>query len=152
MDEMMDQKIVTQVTAAIIRQDDKILICQRDNTGSCPMLWEFPGGKQEEGESLEECLVRECQEELGVTIQVDEVFAESRYTYGDNEMCFTFFESRIIEGELERMVHRNIRWLRAEELGLYTFCPVDVEVVERLGSDHIINTENNFNSVHGVNF
>ncbi|WP_243103722.1 MULTISPECIES: (deoxy)nucleoside triphosphate pyrophosphohydrolase [unclassified Dehalobacter] len=132
MDEMMDQKKITQVTAAILRQDDKILICQRDNTGSCPLLWEFPGGKQEIGESLEECLVRECQEELGITIQVGEVFAESRYTYGEKEMCFTFFESRIIEGELQRIVHWDIRWVRAEELGLYEFCPADVEVAERL--------------------
>ncbi|AHF09268.1 DNA mismatch repair protein MutT [Dehalobacter restrictus DSM 9455] len=124
---------MTQVTAAILRQDEKILICQRDNSGSCPLLWEFPGGKLEEGETLAECLVRECQEELGVTIQVGEVFAESRHTYGDKEMCFTFFEGRIVEGELERTVHQDIRWVRAEDLGRYTFCPADVEVAERLG-------------------
>lgn len=129
---MMEEKI-TQVTAAILRQDRKILICQRDDSGSCPLLWEFPGGKQEEGESLEECLVRECQEELGVAIQVGEVFAETRYTYGDKEMCFTFFEGRIIKGELQKTVHRDTRWVRAEELGQYEFCPVDVEVAERLG-------------------
>ncbi|WP_368293090.1 (deoxy)nucleoside triphosphate pyrophosphohydrolase [Dehalobacter sp. TBBPA1] len=129
----MDQKKITQVTAAILRQDDKILICQRDDSGSCPLLWEFPGGKQEIGETLEECLVRECQEELGITIQVGEVFAESRYTYGEKEMGFTFFESRIIKGELQRIVHWDIRWVRAEELAQYTFCPADVEVAERLG-------------------
>jgi len=128
----MEEKI-TQVTAAILRQDGKILICQRDDSGSCPLLWEFPGGKQEEGESLEECLVRECQEELGVAIQVGEVFAETQYTYEDKEMCFTFFESRIIEGELERRVHQDIRWVRAEELEQYELCPADVAMAERLG-------------------
>ncbi|WP_368293097.1 8-oxo-dGTP diphosphatase MutT [Dehalobacter sp. TBBPA1] len=129
----MEEKKITQVTAAILRQDEKILICQRDNSGSCPSLWEFPGGKQEEGETLAECLVRECQEELGVTIQVEEVFAESRYSYGEKEMQFTFFEGRIIEGELQRTVHQDIRWVRADELGEYEFCPADVEVAERLG-------------------
>jgi 8-oxo-dGTP diphosphatase len=59
---MMEEKKITQVTAAILRQDEKILICQRDNRGSCPLLWEFPGGKLEERESLAECLIRECQE------------------------------------------------------------------------------------------
>lgn len=129
----MDEKKVTQVTAAILRQDDKILICQRDNTGSCPLLWEFPGGKQELGESLAECLVRECQEELGVTIQVGDMFGETQYTYGEKEMHFTFFDSQIIEGELQKTVHQDIRWVRAEELGQYAFCPADVEVAERLG-------------------
>jgi 8-oxo-dGTP diphosphatase len=68
-----------------------------------------------------------------VTIKVGEVFAESRYTYGEKEMQFTFFECRIVEGELERKVHQDIRWVRAEELGQYEFCPADVEVAERLG-------------------
>jgi hypothetical protein len=71
--------------------------------------------------------------ELGVTIQVGEVFAESRYTYGNKEMHFTFFEGRIIVGELQRTVHQDIRWVRAGELSQYAFCPADVEVAERLG-------------------
>ncbi|AFV03499.1 hypothetical protein UNSWDHB_514 [Dehalobacter sp. UNSWDHB] len=133
----MEEKKITQVTAAILRQDGKILICQRDNSGSCPSLWEFPGGKQEEGETLAECLVRECQEELGVTVRVGEVFAESWYMYGDKEMQFTFFDCRIIGGKLQRTVHQDIRWVRAEELGRYTFCPADVEVAERLGKGQI---------------
>jgi len=130
----ISEKKITQVTAAVLRQDDRILICQRDNNGSCPLLWEFPGGKLEQGETLAECLVRECQEELGVMIEVGKVFAEALHTYGDKEMCFTFFESRIMEGELQRKVHRDIRWVRAEELGQYEFCPADVEVAERLGN------------------
>lgn len=128
----MNQKKVTQVTAAILRMDGKILICQRDDKGSCPLLWEFPGGKLEEGETLEECLVRECMEEQGVMIEVGEVFAESRYSYGDKEMHFTFFVCQIIEGKLQRKVHQDIRWVRAEELVRYEFCPADVEVAERL--------------------
>jgi len=130
---MKDDKKITQVTAAILWQDDKILICQRDDTGSCPLLWEFPGGKQEDGETLAECLIRECHEELGIMIEVGEVFDECRFTYGNKEMGFTFFEGRIIEGELQKKVHRDIRWVRVEELGEYAFCPADVGVVERLG-------------------
>jgi 8-oxo-dGTP diphosphatase len=127
------KKKITQVTAAILRQDGKILICQRDERGSCPLLWEFPGGKQEEGETLPECLARECLEELGVKIEVDRVFAETEYVYGDKEVHLTFFNSRIVEGELQKIVHRDIRWVRADELGQYSFCPADMEVAEMLG-------------------
>ena len=60
-----------RVAAAIIRNaDGRILICRRGQGGSCAFLWEFPGGKQEQGENMEECLVRECREELGIEIAV----------------------------------------------------------------------------------
>ena len=97
----------------------------------------IPGREAGTRETLKECLIRECQEELGVTIQVGKVFAEARHTYGDKEMSFTFFESWIIEGELEKRVHQDIRWVRTEELGQYAFCPADVEVAERLAKGPI---------------
>lgn len=126
------EKSIIKVTAAILRQDDKILICRRKDNGSCPLLWEFPGGKQENGETLAECLIRECREELGVTVNVGKVFAETKYTYGEKEMFFTFFDCRIIGGDLRRTVHQDIRWVRADELAGYAFCPADVEVAEKL--------------------
>lgn len=126
------EKNIIKVTAAILRQDDKILICKRNDNGSCPSLWEFPGGKQEKGETLAESLIRECREELGVTIEVGNVFAETKYTYEEKEMLFTFFNCRIIGGDLRRTVHQDIRWVRADELSGYAFCPADVEVAEKL--------------------
>lgn len=122
----------TNVTAAIIRQDDKILICQRAEGGSCSGLWEFPGGKLEDGESLDECLVRECREELGLRIKIKEIYAKTSYKYGEKEMDFTFFNAEIIEGEIKMKVHQDIKWVNGQELKFYTFCPADVEIAARL--------------------
>ena len=58
-------------------------------------------------------MVRECQEELDVTIEVGDVFAETQYTFGEKEMYFTFYDSRIIDRDLRRIVHKDIRWVRA---------------------------------------
>lgn len=122
----------TNVTAAIIRQGGKILICQRAEKGNCSNLWEFPGGKQEAGETLEECLIRECKEELGLTIKIKNVYAKTSHKYGEREMDFIFFNAGIIGGEIKMKVHQDIKWVTAQELGGYTFCPADVEVAERL--------------------
>lgn len=128
----MDQMNITQVTAAIIRQDDKVLICQRAQGESCSNLWEFPGGKLEVCETLEECLIRECKEELGISIRVKDIFARTSHKDGDKEMGFTFFHAEIMDGELKMKVHQDVRWVTSQELGSYTFCPADVEIAERL--------------------
>ena len=81
-----------RVSAAIIKnQDDEILICQRGPGGSCQFLWEFPGGKIEEEESPEECLVRECKEELDIDISVQKLFAHTTYSYPERDIEFLFF-------------------------------------------------------------
>jgi 8-oxo-dGTP diphosphatase len=124
---------VTNVTAAIIQQGDKILICRRAEGDSCSGLWEFPGGKQEENETLEECLIRECREELGLRIKIKDVYLKKSWRYGKKEMEFTFFNAEIIDGEVKMKVHQDIKWVMADELSNYIFCPADVEVAERLG-------------------
>jgi 8-oxo-dGTP diphosphatase len=121
-----------QVTAAIIRQDDKYLICQRAHDDSLPLLWEFPGGKLEPGETLEECIIRECQEELGVDIRICGEFGRTSYPYNQWELVFTFYMAEIAAGTLATTVHEQIRWVSAPELLDYTFCPADVEIVEKL--------------------
>lgn len=120
------------VAAAIIFQNDKVLICQRAEDGSCAGLWEFPGGKQETGETLEECLIRECREELGITIQVKSVFAETNWRTDDQEMVFTFFEAVIACGTPEKKVHQDICWVTLKDLSRFGFCPADLEIVERI--------------------
>lgn len=122
----------TKVTAAIIRLEDRILICQRAEGGSCPGLWEFPGGKLEAGESLEECLIRECKEELGMHIGIQDVYMQTSYKYSDKEMDFIFFRAEMINGEIKMKVHQDIKWVKVQELDDYIFCPADVEVVRRL--------------------
>jgi 8-oxo-dGTP diphosphatase len=121
-----------KVTAAIIRQKGKLLICQRGAGGHCAFLWEFPGGKLEPGESKEECLIRECEEELGIQIAVGSIFAETTYQYPDRKISFTFFNAEIISGELTPKVHQQVQWITPEELKNYDFCPADTEIVNRL--------------------
>lgn len=121
-----------KVTAAIIRQDGKILICQRGEGGNCAFLWEFPGGKLEAGESEEECLIRECEEELGVHITIQGIFAETTFQYPDRRIAFTFFNANISSGELTPTVHKQVRWVTPKELSEYDFCPADTEIVQNL--------------------
>ena len=130
-----------QVTAAIICQDDSYLICQRAQDDELPLLWEFPGGKLEAGETLEECIIRECKEELDVDIQVLCEFGKTYYTFADRELFFTFFAAEIVGGELTLNVHDQIKWVSVAELSDYSFCPGDVEIVEKIrngGSKDVI--------------
>lgn len=124
-----------QVMAAVIKKDGKILICRRGAGGSCAWLWEFPGGKREHGETPEECLFRECREELGIDICIHGIFEKTTYKYPEVEIAFTFFLAEIISGEMKPAVHTAVRWVLPEEMGKYVFCPADVEIVERLSNE-----------------
>lgn len=87
------------VSAAIIRNTaGEILICQRGAGGSCAFLWEFPGGKQEAGETAADCLVRECREELGIEIDIVALIEQTSYTYPDNKIGLSFFAAQITGG------------------------------------------------------
>ena len=121
-----------QVTAAIFRRNDQYLICQRAHDDALPLLWEFPGGKMEDGETLEECIMRECKEELAVDIRVIGEFGRTSYPHAGNELIFTFFCAEIVGGDISVNVHEQVKWVSAAELADYAFCPADGEVVERI--------------------
>ncbi len=124
---------MTRVSAAIIKNKDKeILICQRGPGGSCQFLWEFPGGKIEEGETPEECLVRECKEELDIGISVQKLFAHTTHSYPERDIEFLFFNASLKNGIPTPSVHDSIKWVSPCELKLYEFCPADVPVVKKL--------------------
>lgn len=113
-------------------EQNEILICQRGAGGSCAYLWEFPGGKQEPGETAEACAIRECREELQVEIGGLTSFDTSFYRYPDRDIFFTFFEGKILSGEPERSVHAEIRWVSPAALSDYAFCPADEEILQKL--------------------
>lgn len=121
-----------EVTAAIIKQNDKYLICQRASDDECPLHWEFPGGKCEADETLEQCILREIEEELMVTIKVVDVFAKTVYHFKDKEVHFTFFNCVITRGEITLNVHHAMKWVTAEDMKNYNFMPADVGIVEQL--------------------
>jgi 8-oxo-dGTP diphosphatase len=122
-----------QVAAAIIQNSqEQILICKRGPGGSTAFLWEFPGGKREVNESLTECLIRECQEELRITISVGDVYATTSYKYPENTIDFVFFKASIQSGELAPTVHDEVLWVRPDELTQFNFCPADIDIIERL--------------------
>lgn len=125
-----------EVAAAIIQaQDGKILICQRGAGGSCAHLWEFPGGKRERNETWEECVSRECQEELKIKIQLHGLYAQSRHIYPDQTVYLRFFRASVWQGVPEKHVHEKICWVTPHELTMYAFCPADRDVVARLARE-----------------
>ena len=125
-----------QVTAAILRKEDKILIAQRAADDECPLLWEFPGGKLEEGETLEECIVREMKEELAIDIALEGVFAVTKYHLNGAEIPITFFNARIAGGDIQKNVHNDVRWIRTDMILQYDFMPPDWEVAAILSGEN----------------
>lgn len=127
----MEKKVI-EVVAALIWEGDRFLICQRPAHKARGLLWEFVGGKVEPGESKEQALVRECREELAVTISVGEVFMEVDHDYPDLNVHLTLFNAAIIEGTPQMLEHNDIRWITPEQIPQYEFCPADEEILRRL--------------------
>ena len=128
---MMEQKI-TEVVAALIVKDHRFLICQRPAHKTRGLLWEFVGGKVEPGESKQEALIRECQEELGVTVSVCEVYLEVTHAYPDLTIHLTLFQASLLEGTPQPLEHRQLRWITPAEIPEYPFCPADEVILEKL--------------------
>ena len=123
---------MTEVVAALIWKGDTFMICQRPAHKARGLLWEFVGGKVEPGETKEQALVRECREELAVTLQVGEVFMELTHQYPDLTVHLTLFHASIQEGTPQMLEHNDIRWITVEEIDQYLFCPADEEILQKL--------------------
>ena len=123
---------MTEVVAALIWDGDKFMACQRPANKARGLLWEFVGGKVEPGETMEEALIRECREELDVTVAVEDVFMEVTHEYPDLTVHLTLFHAKIVEGVPKKLEHNDIRWLTAEEIDRFPFCPADEEILKRL--------------------
>ncbi len=124
-----------QVTAAIIEQNGKTLICQRPHNKSNPLLWEFPGGKLEKEETPEQCLIRECNEELGISLSIYEKFDETEYAYPGFTVRIAFFKAKILSGIPRCLEHNDIKWVLKDELSNYQFCPADIGTVKKFISE-----------------
>ena len=123
---------MTEVVAALIWNENQFLICQRPANKARGLLWEFVGGKVESGETKEQALVRECQEELAITLDVGEVFMDIVHEYPDLTVHLTLFNSSIRAGIPQKLEHNDIRWITVDEIDQYDFCPANEEILTRL--------------------
>ena len=123
---------MTEVVAALIWKGDKFMICQRPAHKARGLLWEFVGGKVESGETKEQALIRECREELAVTLSVCDVFMDIIHEYPDITVHLTLFNAVIAEGEPQKLEHNDIKWIRSSEILNYNFCPADEEILAKI--------------------
>lgn len=121
-----------EVTAAIILKENKVLIAQRAPGENLAGKWEFPGGKIEPGETLQECLMREIREEFDVDIEVLDYFGESIFEYSSGTIKLVAFWCRWVAGDFILRVHSQIVWLNPSELDQYDFAPADISLAEQL--------------------
>jgi A/G-specific adenine glycosylase len=120
------------IGAAIIRRRGKLLITQRPHEGLLGGLWEFPGGKLDAGETLEECVVREIREELGIEIEVVEPFASVAHAYSHFRITLHTFLCRPVAGRIRKLGIADYRWVKLEELQQYAFPKADLVIIEKL--------------------
>ena len=123
---------ITEVVAALIWQGEKFMICQRPAHKARGLLWEFVGGKVEPGEIKEQALIRECKEELAVTLSVGNVFMDVVHEYPDLTVHLTLFNATITEGVLQKLEHNDIKWIKPAEISNYDFCPADEEILKKI--------------------
>ena len=123
---------MTNVVAALIWKGDKFMICQRPSHKARGLMWEFVGGKVEEGESFENALIRECREELAIEIKPLDIFTEVKHIYPDITISLTLFNAVITSGEPVLLEHADLRWIKPLEIDEYQFCPADKEILEKI--------------------
>lgn len=123
---------MVEVVAALIWDKNKFMICQRLAHKARGLLWEFVGGKVESGETKEQALIRECQEELAITLSVGNVFMDVVHEYPDITVHLTLFNATIAKGIPQKLEHNDIRWITPNEIPQYEFCPADEEILRRI--------------------
>ena len=120
---------MTEVVAALIWDGTRFLICQRPAHKARGLMWEFVGGKVEAGETKKQALIRECKEELDIMISPGDVFMEVTHDYPDITVHLTLFHAVITNGTPQLLEHNDLRWISAEEIPDYVFCPADEEIL-----------------------
>ncbi|NLL39333.1 MAG: (deoxy)nucleoside triphosphate pyrophosphohydrolase [Clostridiales bacterium] len=123
---------MTEVVAALIWDKDRFMICQRPPNKARGLMWEFVGGKVEPGETKEQALIRECREELAIELSVGGRFMDVEHKYPDITVHLTVFNATIVNGTPQKLEHNDIRWITADEISQYEFCPADQAILQRL--------------------
>jgi len=126
------QKKPIDVVAALIWEKDKFLICQRPANKARGLLWEFVGGKVEEGETLQQALMRECAEELAITVDVGKQFMQVVHQYPDILIRLTLFHCTIPSGYPQALEHNALEWIHPSQTDSYEFCPADTDILAEI--------------------
>ena len=126
------QKKPIDVVAALIWEKDKFLICQRPASKTRGLLWEFVGGKVEKGETLQQALMRECAEELAITVDVGKQFMQVVHPYPDMLIRLTLFHCTIPSGYPQALEHNALEWIHPSQTDNYVFCPADTDILTEI--------------------
>ncbi|MGO4742079.1 pyrimidine (deoxy)nucleoside triphosphate diphosphatase [Serratia quinivorans] len=130
---------IIDVVAAIIEKDGKILLAQRDADSDQAGLWEFPGGKVEQGESQPQALARELDEELGIAASIGNYVASNQWQQSERVIRLHAWRIAAFSGELQNRCHSDFAWLTPEQAFDYPLAPADVPLlvayIEALGSE-----------------
>lgn len=121
-----------EVVAALVRREERFLICRRPMHKARGGQWEFAGGKVEAGETKRQAVERELREELGVELRAGGVVAEVVYSYPDLTVHLSLLEARIVSGAPRRLEHSEFAWVTLDEMELYDLCPADRALVRKL--------------------
>ncbi len=122
-----------EVSAALVIKEGKIFIAQRPEGKPLPNLWEFPGGKLEEGETLQQCLKREIKEELSLDVEVGDFIMDTTYSYPNGEFKINLYRTYFPENAEPKLnVHQKFAWVAPEDLDNYEFPPADTDIIRHL--------------------
>ncbi|HPT83746.1 MAG TPA: (deoxy)nucleoside triphosphate pyrophosphohydrolase [Limnochordia bacterium] len=119
------------VIAAIIQRGDEVLLCQRKG-GALSGKWEFPGGKLENGETPEQCLVREIEEELGIQIEVEQIYQAVHAHYDHGDFLIVAYLAKQVGGEVTLRVHSAYAWVPVAQLDEYDLAEANVPIAKSL--------------------
>ena len=123
---------MVDVVAALIRDGERFLICKCPAHKARALMWEFPGGKVEAGESPRDALIRECMEELDITLDVGGLYMQVTHEYPDIQIRLSLYEAVIASGQLRGKEHEALCWILPREIPDYEFCPADVDIIHRI--------------------
>ena len=127
---------MVQVVAALIWDGERFLACQRPAHKARGLLWEFVGGKVEPGETHTQALIRECREELAITVEVGQLFMSLTHEYPDLTVSLYLYHARVASGTPQMLEHNDMRWITVDQIDELEFCPADADILNKLKEEY----------------